>query len=389
MDKNIRHIGLYIHVPFCLHKCAYCDFCSNVPKDKMQKSAYVDALIADIAHTGKELESDNVVVDSIYVGGGTPSLLSKREIALLTDTVYDCFRVTEDAEFTFEANPATLDAGKAKCLYDCGVNRLSIGLQSAHDSELAALSRIHNYKDFLKSYKAARKAGFDNINIDVMFGIPNQSLASFLETLRVAVELEPEHISMYGLRIEPGTPFAEREGELALPDEDEEYAMYREGRALLTDAGYMHYEISNYAKKGYGSRHNLKYWRCDEYIGIGVGAHSFYAGKRYAKISDVDRYIGCIFSEENYALTVDGDSVEEIDAKTLECEYVMLALRTSYGVDKVYFEAKFGFDFDSKYSERIREYADAGFVIDTHRACMLTPEGMYVSNRILSDILDL
>ncbi len=389
MDNNIRHIGLYIHIPFCLHKCAYCDFCSDVQKDKLQKEAYVDALVQDIEHTGKELESDNVVVDSIYVGGGTPSLLSKREIELLTDTIYDCFRVTEDAEFTFEVNPATLDKNKAKCLFDSGVNRLSIGLQSAHDNELEALSRIHNYKEFLNSYKIARKAGFDNINVDVMYGIPEQTLESFLETLRIVTELEPEHISMYGLRIEQGTPFCIHQNELVLPDEDEEYAMYRDGRALLAEAGYMQYEISNYAKRGCGSKHNLKYWRCEEYIGIGVAAHSFYAGKRYAKITDVDRYISYVCGEENYDMTIVQSSIEHIDAKTLECEYVMLALRTSHGVDKALFEEKFGFDFDSKYAPRIREYADAGFIIDSPRSCMFSPEGMYVSNRILSDILDL
>ncbi len=389
MNDNTRRIGLYIHIPFCLHKCAYCDFCSDVQKDKMQKSAYVDALILDIEHTGKQLSEDNVVVDTIYVGGGTPSLLTKKEIELLTDTIYDSFRVTEDAEFTFEANPATLDKSKASALYACGVNRLSIGLQSAHDHELEALSRIHTYKEFLNSYKIARRAGFENINIDVMYGIPEQTKESFFETLKIVCELEPEHISMYGLRIEEGTPFCIHEKELQLPDEDEEYAMYREGRALLTEAGYSHYEISNYAKKGYGSKHNLKYWRCEEYIGIGVAAHSFYAGKRYGRITDVNRYISYICGEGSFEQIVSPGSVEQIDQKALECEYVMLALRTSHGVDKVRFEEKFGFDFDSKYAERIREYADAGFIIDTHRACMLSPEGMYVSNRILSDILDL
>ena len=389
MDNNTRHIGLYIHIPFCLHKCAYCDFCSGVPKDKSQKEAYVDALMLDIAHTGEELKDSDVVVDSIYVGGGTPTLLSKREIELLTDTIYDSFKVTEDAEFTFEANPATLDRSKAKCLKDAGVNRLSIGLQSAHDTELESLSRIHTYKEFLASFKAARKAGFENINVDVMYGIPEQTLESFKETLKTVCELEPEHISMYGLRIEEGTPFCIHQSELPLPSEDEEYAMYREGRTALQAQGYVHYEISNYARKGYKSKHNLKYWRCEEYIGFGVAAHSYYGGKRFARITDVDRYISYICGEEDYTKIIAQSTVEEIDARTLECEYVMLALRTSAGVDKARFEEKFGFDFDSKYSERIREYADAGFIIDTHAKCTLSPEGLYVSNRILSDILDL
>ncbi len=389
MDKNTRHIGLYIHIPFCLHKCAYCDFCSDVPKDKLQKDAYLDALIADIVHTGEAVSEDNIVVDSVYVGGGTPSLLSKRDIELLTDAVYDSFRVTEEAEFTFEANPATLDRGKAKCLLDCGVNRLSIGLQSAHDSELEALSRIHTYKEFLSSYKAARKAGFTNINVDVMYGIPEQTKESFFETLKNLVELEPEHISMYGLRIEEGTPFCIHQSELVLPDEDEEYTMYREGRSMLASFGYSQYEISNYAKSGYASRHNLKYWNCEEYIGIGVSAHSFYSGKRFSRITDVDRYISYICGDEDYEQIIALSSVEQIDERALECEYVMLMLRCACGVDKAKFEEKFGFDFNSKYKERIKEYADAGFIIDTESTCSLSPEGMYVSNRILSDILDL
>ena len=390
MEKNTRRIGLYIHVPFCLHKCAYCDFCSGVPSDKLQMQAYVDALAADIVHTGKTLEPDNVIVDSIYVGGGTPTLLSKKDIIFLVDTIYSSFNVTEDAEFTFEANPATLDRARANTLLDCGVNRLSIGLQSAHNEELAALSRVHTYKEFLSSYKTARKCGFENINIDVMYGIPEQTPESFLETLRIVCDLEPEHISMYGLRIEEGTPFAVHQHELVLPSEDEEYAMYREGRSYLRDHGYEHYEISNYAREGYESRHNYKYWRTQEYIGIGVAAHSFYNGYRYAKITDTDRYISYICAEESdFASTIVSSSIERVDDRALECEYVMLGLRLARGVVKSEYKKRFGVDFDSKYASRIREYAEAGFIIDTEKSCRFSPEGMYVSNRILSDILDL
>ena len=389
MDKNAKSIGLYVHIPFCLHKCAYCDFCSSEQKDKMQKEAYVDALVYDIEHMGKELEYDNIIVDSIYFGGGTPSLLSRREIELLTDTIYDSFRVTEDAEFTFEVNPATLDRAKAKTLIECGVNRLSIGVQSVHDNELAALSRIHSFKDFINCYKIARKAGFDNISFDVMYGIPEQTLGSFLETLDTLIELEPEHISMYGLRIEEGTPFCIHQNELDLPNEDMEYAMYRQGRQKLIEAGYLQYEISNYSKPQRRSRHNLKYWRCEEYIGVGVAAHSFYADKRYAKITDTDRYITYICAHEDHAATISAGSVEQIDHGTLETEYVMLGLRTSDGINKAEYRARFGTDFDAKYASRIKEYVQAGFIIDTPTACSFSAEGMYVSNRILCDILDL
>ena len=390
MMKNTRNIGLYIHVPFCLHKCAYCDFCSAVPSDKLQIGAYVDALTLDIQNTARVLERDNVVVDSIYVGGGTPTLMSKRDIRFLIDTIYESFRVTEDAEFTFEVNPATLDRGKANTLIDCGVNRLSIGLQSVHQNELEALSRIHSYKDFVSSYKMARRAGFENINVDVMYGIPEQTEESFRETLSLVCELEPEHISMYGLRIEDGTPFGVHRAELPLPTEDEEYAMFREGRKYLKEHGYEHYEISNYAKEGFASKHNYKYWRCEEYIGIGVAAHSFYDGRRYAKINNTDRYISYICAEESdFASTILASSIEKVDKASLECEYVMLGLRLRAGVVKSEYKKKFGVSFDSKYADRIREYADAGFIIDTQKSCSFSPEGMYVSNRILSDILDL
>ena len=223
-----------------------------------------------------------------------------------------------------------------------------------------------------------------------MYGIPEQTAESFRETLSLVCELEPEHISMYGLRIEDGTPFGVHRAELPLPTEDEEYAMFREGRKYLKEHGYEHYEISNYAKEGFASKHNYKYWRCEEYIGIGVAAHSFYDGRRYAKISYTDRYISYICAEESdFASTIVASSIEKVDESALECEYVMLGLRLRAGVVKADYKKKFGVSFDSKYAERIREYADAGFIIDTQKSCSFSPEGMYVSNRILSDILDL
>lgn len=391
MDNNIKYIGLYVHIPFCLHKCAYCDFCSSVATDKVQMQAYVDALAMDIVNCGKAVEGDNVIVDSVYFGGGTPSLLPKKDIEYLTDTIYEAFRVTEDAEVTFEVNPATLDRAKAKALYDCGVNRLSIGMQSAHDNELEALSRVHNLKEFLACYKTARKAGFNNINVDVMYGIPEQTEESFMQTLEVVCDLAPEHVSMYGLRIEDGTPFAVNRSELALPGEDEEYSMFRKGRSYLKEHGYSHYEISNFAREGKESKHNYKYWMCEEYIGVGVAAHSYYGGKRYARITDVDRYISYICGDEtpNYDDIIVASSVEEITPAALEVEYVMLGLRTSRGVVKADYQRRFGISFDEKYSERIREYAEAGFIINTEKKCRFSPEGMYVSNRILADILDL
>lgn len=384
MQINPKTLGIYCHIPFCLSKCAYCDFCSMAGASKKIKNAYLDALAREMEIVGKQ--ADGYVVDSVFFGGGTPTVIGDSAFKKLVSVLYDNFYVPENAEFTVEANPATVNRKFANTLVECGVNRVSLGLQSAHANELKKLGRIHSVKDFEESYKILRNAGINNINVDVMFGIPDQTTESFLNTLKYVVSLRPEHISAYGLQIEPGTPFFARKDELDLPGEDEEYSMYVYASEYLRQSGYGHYEISNFALRGYECKHNKKYWNEDQYIGLGCAAHSFFGGERYGKCEDIVNYIGAIRNGSPESAVT---SREVLTSDDMETEYVMLRMRLSEGVDKNTYKALFGFDFDSKYGNKLKSFVDAGFVINDEKACRFTTDGMYVSNSVLSAILDL
>ena len=279
MKKNLE---LYIHVPFCIKKCAYCDFLSFPADEKMQEK-YFDALIRDIKYYGQNMEEYKV--STIYIGGGTPSWMNESLIQSLMLYVYKSFDVAKDAEISIECNPGTLTSRKLLIYKQSGINRLSIGLQSADDDELKILGRIHTYDQFLKSYESARVAGFDNINVDIMSGLPKQTTEKMLDTLHKVIRLKPEHISAYSIIIEKNTPFydeykfdmVKQEAGMkpdVLPDEDEVYRMYKATQRTLDEAGYKQYEISNFAKKGYECRHNIGYWTRENSLGIGLGAAS-------------------------------------------------------------------------------------------------------------------
>ena len=286
MEKQT--LGIYIHIPFCKSKCGYCDFCSHAPRDG-ETDRYLNALMLhmqDLAEAAKDY-----AVDTVFIGGGTPTLLSKKQMKTLLACVRDSFSIEKGAEFTVEANPGTVDKAYLRALVFMGVNRISFGLQSADDRELAALGRIHTCSEFLESYTAARAAGFRNINVDLMYGIPYQTEESFRKTLAFVKDLAPEHISVYGLKIEEGTPFYAKRDRLPLPDEETEYKMYRMADAELSAAGYKHYEISNYARQGFESRHNKRYWLDEKYLGFGVAAHSYFNGQRYAYTEDMEKYM--------------------------------------------------------------------------------------------------
>lgn len=270
--------GIYIHIPFCISKCIYCDFCS-APADDDTKERYVNALCAEIAHAGKEAEKngDDRSISTIFFGGGTPSILPAQLFVKIMCVVREAFSVSEDAEITVECNPGTLTADKLRAYRSMGVNRLSIGLQSPDNRELRALGRIHTYEQFEESYYAARDAGFDNINIDIMSAIPYQTVTGYQSNLEKIVKLNPEHISAYSLIVEEGTPLfdkVERSGGDILPTEDEDRQMYALTKKILADAGYHRYEISNYARPGFECRHNASYWERTDYIGFGVAAAS-------------------------------------------------------------------------------------------------------------------
>jgi len=378
-----KKLGIYIHIPFCKSKCGYCDFCSHPPKEE-ETERYLNALMLNIQDFSGAAEK--YVVDTVFIGGGTPTMLSKKQMRALVECIRSSFKLEKDAEFTVEANPGTVDKRYLSSLINMGVNRISFGLQSAHDNELRALGRIHTRDEFLASYKAARAAGFKNINIDLMYGIPHQTKESFSKTLQLVKELAPEHISVYGLKIEEGTPFFNMRDSLPLPDEESEYRMYREAHSSLTNAGYKHYEISNFARRGYESKHNLRYWRDELYLGFGVSAHSYFGGQRYAYTDDIEKYMLEMEHPKNMADIL--SECTDIDVFTQEAEFVMLRLRLFDGLVLSEYRNIFGRDFVLKYGERIKRFVDGGFMtLDAHRLAF-TVKGMYVSNYILSEILD-
>ncbi len=385
LRKTRKPLGLYIHIPFCKSKCEYCDFCSFVPNSDAVIEHYVDALILQMEDWSDKCRGRDV--DSIYIGGGTPTFLSVKHIYRIFNAIYDNFRVSRGAEISIECNPATADLGSLKKLRRIGINRISIGLQSANDNELQALGRIHTYADFEQTFENARRAGFDNISVDIMYGIPEQTDRSFIRTLSLVSSLSPDHISLYALKIEENTPFAQRRGSLNLPDEDTEYGMYVKAVKYLADKGYERYEISNFAKRGYACLHNLKYWHCDEYLGLGAGAHSCFDGERFAATRSVRDYIdGLEIINNDIKVIV---STDTLDSQESMEEYVMLGMRLEEGVSAADFEDRFGVSFADKYGARLEEFIPDGFVEKTDEGYRFTTPGMFVSNYILSEILDL
>ncbi|MBQ4150200.1 MAG: radical SAM family heme chaperone HemW [Clostridia bacterium] len=377
-------LGIYVHIPFCKSKCGYCDFCSHPPK-KGEADRYLNALMLNMQDFSGAAQDFSV--DTVYIGGGTPTLLTKKQMKDLVECIYSSFNVEKGAEFTVEANPGTVDKGYLKHLASLGINRISFGLQSASDIELRTLGRIHFAKDFIESFKAARAAGFTNISVDLMYGIPYQTLESFEKTLELVKSLRPEHISVYGLKIEEGTRFFEEQDTLPLPDEETEYKMYRTAHSLLEGAGYEHYEISNYARAGFASKHNLRYWNNEKYLGFGVSAHSYFSAQRFAFTKDIEKYM-CEMEKSEPNIQSILSECNDIDIFTRESEYVMLRMRLFKGVNLAQYYSTFGEDFAKKYGEKLARYINGGFVTLDDKKCAFTLKGMYVSNYILSDILD-
>ena len=369
------NLGLYVHIPYCVRKCNYCDFCS-LPNGKAGvHDSYVDALCKEIL---SYKTSPKRQIDTVYFGGGTPSLLSSSQAQRIIGSIREVFDISDNAEITLEANPGTLTREKTVAYKSLGFNRVSMGLQSIHENEMKKLGRIHNYQDFISSFKLLREAGFDNINVDLMYGIPYQTKDSFRETLRAVTELSPEHISAYGLILEEGTPlYLEREA-LPLPTIDEECDMYDLACAFLREAGYEHYEISNYAKAGKRSRHNMIYWNLKDYIGVGAAAHSYLDGARYYNSDNVEEYINSV-TDGNHAR-----HREEID---LPFEYVMLKLRLSDGFLLSDYEEKFGVSFMNGKEGIIDKFDKSGLLTFKDGRIRLTERGFYLSNSILIEIL--
>ncbi|MBO5374254.1 MAG: radical SAM family heme chaperone HemW [Clostridia bacterium] len=374
-------LGLYIHIPFCVKKCNYCDFYSLCRPQGGNLSEYVSILCTQIEREA-HLYGD-YTFDTIFIGGGTPSLLEVQDIELLCSTIMRRLNIAQGAEFSIEANPGTLSREKLLAWKNGGVNRLSLGLQSTSDTELCALGRIHTLKDFEKSYSLARECGFDNISVDIMYALPEQSRHSLTKTLDYVIKLAPEHISAYCLKIEDSTPFGKRLAELTLPDEDTQYNMYLDICSRLSMAGYEQYEISNFSRAGYRSRHNMKYWLSEDYVGFGPSSHSFFEGRRYYYERDIDAYLDSIRSGDVPSRTSEAERAPSLEEQM--DEYVMLKLRLCDGVDVAQFKNRFGVDFSSRYE--LEKYIKSGHVIKNDSSYSFTPSGFFVSNFILSDIL--
>ena len=373
-------VGLYLHIPFCVEKCRYCDFYS-APTGRELQQRYVAALARDLVQTAPRAKE--YVVDTVYIGGGTPTVLDTADLALLLDTVRAHYRLLPNAEITVECNPTTLTDGLFEGLLAAGVNRLSIGLQSADERELRALGRPHDLGAFLKTFQAARAAGFDNISVDLMFGIPHQTEESLQRTLDTVLRLLPEHISAYGLRVEEGTPFFALREQLPIADDDTVADMQETIAATLRRAGYVHYEVSNYARPGYLSRHNMRYWLGEAYLGFGPAAHSYFEGVRFAVPRDVTAYVEALEAQKGAPLC----EWQRLSAHQQQEEYVMLRMRLFEGIDTADFAARFGVELEATCGPFDR-LVTAGLLTLANGRVAFTERGMYVSSAILSDWLD-
>lgn len=371
-----ENIGLYVHIPFCLKKCNYCDFCSYSDLNKCQREGYISSLLREIDSYKCE---EKIGVDTVFFGGGTPSLLTSEEFTLICEKIKNTFSVSDNVEFTVEANPKTLTEEKLRTYVSCGVNRISIGMQTIHENERKILGRIHSFEDFKISYQLALKSGIKNVNVDVMYGIPEQTLESFKETLNAVVTLNPAHISAYGLILEEGTNFWKTKHNLDLPGEETECVMYDFLCEFLSSHGYKHYEISNFSKPGYESLHNLKYWRNQKYIGVGISAYSYFNSKRYGNTLKFSEYL----SETSAKYS----SCEVIDKDAEAYEYAMLRLRLAEGISLSEYKKQFGKDFLYGKEEKINAYIKSGYVKFSNDRIALTEKGFYVSNAILTELL--
>lgn len=376
MDK----ISLYIHIPFCAQKCLYCDFPSFARKDHLRK-AYIEALNKEIISLREK--HNNLEINTIFIGGGTPSVLEANELECLLKEVAK-LNMAKDIEYSMECNPGNLTEEKLEVMKKYGVNRISMGLQAKQDNLLKGLGRIHNYKTFKENFLLAKKVGFNNINVDLMFGLPNQSLNEWEETLREIISLEPAHISAYSLIIEEGTAFYNlyENDKLKLPTEEEERKMYHLAKKILDENGFNQYEISNYAKEGKECRHNLAYWNMDNWIGVGSAAASYINGKRIKNISSVEEYINSIKDK--------GEAVEEIinNSKNDNMEeFMFMGLRKINGIGENEFKNRFSMNINDVYGEILNKYIGEGLLIRESGSIFLSEKGIEISNVIMADFL--
>ena len=385
---NRKSLGIYIHIPFCMQKCLYCDFVSGPASDEIKRN-YVNYLLKEIEVCiyGNKSGSE-YIVDTIFIGGGTPSVLEADCIEEILCKLKEKFEISEDCECTIEVNPGTVDSDKMEKYREAGINRLSIGLQSCNDNELKALGRIHNFKTFEEMFWAARQAGFDNINVDLMSSIPEQTEESFIRSLKRVVELNPEHISVYSLIVEEGTPFYEMN--LNLPDEDTERQIYYKTGKILNENGYGQYEISNYAKHGRECRHNIRYWQCDEYIGFGVAAASCLDNVRWKNTENINKYLEYMQKASRFEDLRKEDFYSEKEVLTPEeqcAEFMFMGLRMNNGVSEEIFWRRFGYIPEERYGEVIAKHIQNGLLEKKDKCIRLTDKGRDICNYVMADFL--
>lgn len=376
----MKRLSLYVHIPFCHKKCHYCDFLSAPPEKEMQKR-YVEALLKEIKREAEAYKA--YCIDTLFFGGGTPSILSAAETEEIMDTLRMSFFLKEAAEITMEVNPGTVDREKLKEYQKLGINRLSVGLQSANEKELKELGRIHTWQDFQKTWQRIRESGFTNVNIDVMSALPGQTMESYEDTLKKVLALEPEHLSAYSLIVEEGTPFFERFGtgqreEGRLPDEEADRRMYERTGEMLKEAGYERYEISNYSRPGYECLHNIGYWTGKEYLGLGLGASSLISHRRFSRETKLEAYIDKSLANESTVIWQ-----QRLDEKEQMEEFMFLGLRLAKGVSQKAFAMRFNSSIEEIYGKQLQQLQKNGLIYSPEADRLaLTPKGIDVSNQV-------
>lgn len=372
-------LGIYIHVPFCKQKCAYCDFYSQGGAPESRMDSYCQAVKTHFSEYFR-VGGNNWDVDSIYFGGGTPSLLGAKRLCGLLGQLDKLVDINKNAEITVECNPESTDYKLAKKLARAGVNRISLGVQSARDEELCALGRLHTFAQAKEAVAQVRKAGIQNISLDLMYALPHQTMEEWLYSLDAIIDLAPQHISAYALKLEAGTPLYAQNPQL--PTEDEQADFYLQAVERLAAAGYEQYEISNFALPGYRARHNSKYWDLSQYLGFGPGAHSFFGGRRFSFVADLEGYLQGVAGQGDLLAEAD-----ELASFQRPGEYIMLKLRTTDGVEEEDFYRRFHQEFAS-YAQRLQKYLEPGLCCHKDGRWWLTPKGLLVSNSILADLLE-
>jgi len=378
--KQENKLGIYIHIPFCRSKCDYCDFYSLAGREG-DMDIYQKALLAHISETAPLAR--HMEVDTIYFGGGTPSFYGAKRLTSVLALLKKQFRVLRDAEITLEANPDSVDVNMLNKLRRAGFNRLSLGVQSACDAHLRCIHRPHDFQQAKDAVAAARKAKIKNLSLDLIYGLPGQDMNDWQDTLEQVLALEPEHLSCYGLKVEEGTALFDRvtRGE-RVPDDDAQADMYLWTVSRLEQAGYPQYEISNFARPGMQSRHNLRYWLTRPYIGFGPGAHSDFGGRRYSFVRDLDEYIGGVLAGKSIT-----DSSELIPERERSGEYLMLRLRTAQGIEEWEYRRSYFMNFDPL-EEKLLAYERRGWAQRNGNRWRLTPEGFLISNQLIGELMD-